>query len=366
MTAAPDLITKYLDDLGAGLRVPVAEAELILAEAEDHLRETAAAGRETGMTEAAAQQSAISSFGPVGAVVRAHHRRAITPGGAAMAAWKLTGLVATTLGAGGVAGMELYQFVARTAPLGWGGPNPLVFVYAALAAGGLVLLAARRLARRGAPGRDLLSPGVMAGCFLLASAVLGWYWLSVRANPPAPPQPPPDLPCPWSCSWSPGPPPPDSGPAPALMVLIVYAAMAACVLVVLAARRLARRRATDRGPLSPTVAASCFLLASAPLLALIVLRAHFLKGQAVPLAPVIGETWLTPVSQGSISAAPCVSGAVVVGCLALAVGFGIQAAVRHARCGPARRRAWPGAGPARSVLRVLGQAGRGGVGRAYV
>jgi hypothetical protein len=42
--AAHDLIDGYLAELGSGLRVPSAEVDLILAEAEDHLRETAAAG----------------------------------------------------------------------------------------------------------------------------------------------------------------------------------------------------------------------------------------------------------------------------------------------------------------------------------
>jgi hypothetical protein len=46
--AAPDLITGYLEELYAGLRVPAAEAELIAAEAEDHLRETAAWGWRSG------------------------------------------------------------------------------------------------------------------------------------------------------------------------------------------------------------------------------------------------------------------------------------------------------------------------------
>jgi hypothetical protein len=78
MTA--DLIARYLDELHAGLRVPAAEAELIAAEAEDHLRETAAAGIAIGMTELEAQEAAISSFGPVRAVVRAHRRRTVTAG----------------------------------------------------------------------------------------------------------------------------------------------------------------------------------------------------------------------------------------------------------------------------------------------
>ena len=52
MSGAPGLIAGYL-------------AELIAAETEDHLRETAAAGMAIGMTELEAQQAAISSFGPV-------------------------------------------------------------------------------------------------------------------------------------------------------------------------------------------------------------------------------------------------------------------------------------------------------------
>jgi hypothetical protein len=59
---APDLIDGYLAELAAGLRIPAAEAELILAEAEDHLRETAAAGLETGMTKVQAQQDGVGGW----------------------------------------------------------------------------------------------------------------------------------------------------------------------------------------------------------------------------------------------------------------------------------------------------------------
>jgi hypothetical protein len=45
----------------------------------------------------------ISSFGPVGAVLRAHRRRTVTAAAAAMAAGKLAGLLAATVGAGGLA-----------------------------------------------------------------------------------------------------------------------------------------------------------------------------------------------------------------------------------------------------------------------
>jgi hypothetical protein len=66
-----DLIEEYLRQLRAGMRLGPAEAELILAEAEDHLRETAAAALATGMAEREAQEAAISSFGSVQAVTRA-------------------------------------------------------------------------------------------------------------------------------------------------------------------------------------------------------------------------------------------------------------------------------------------------------
>ena len=69
--APRDLIDAYLDELRRGLRVLPGEAEMILAEAEDHLRETAAAGLAVGMTEREAQEAAISSFGPVRAVTHA-------------------------------------------------------------------------------------------------------------------------------------------------------------------------------------------------------------------------------------------------------------------------------------------------------
>jgi hypothetical protein len=87
-------IAEYLDQLHASLRVK--DASLILAEAEDHLQETVAAGLAAGLTELEAQEAAISSFGSVRAVVRAHQTRqgraaaAITD--AAMAGWKVAWL----------------------------------------------------------------------------------------------------------------------------------------------------------------------------------------------------------------------------------------------------------------------------------
>jgi len=66
-----DLIEAYLGDLRARLRTP--DAELVLAEAEDHLRESVAAGLAIGMSEREAREAAISAFGSVRAVVRAHN-----------------------------------------------------------------------------------------------------------------------------------------------------------------------------------------------------------------------------------------------------------------------------------------------------
>jgi hypothetical protein len=107
-----DPIEEYLEQLRAGLRAAPHEAELILAEAEDHLRETAAAALAAGMTEREAQEAAISSFGSVRAVVRAHADRpgslmrgrtaTAVLGDLFLAAWKLGGVGLTAIGASGL------------------------------------------------------------------------------------------------------------------------------------------------------------------------------------------------------------------------------------------------------------------------
>ena len=107
-----DRIEEYLSDLRASLELAPEEAELVVAEAEDHLRETAACGLATGMTEHEAQQAAISAFGSIGAVVHAHASRPAgfirgrTPaailGDLVLAGWKLAG---TGLIAVGVSGL---------------------------------------------------------------------------------------------------------------------------------------------------------------------------------------------------------------------------------------------------------------------
>jgi hypothetical protein len=107
-----NLIEEYLAALRASLWVAPEQAELIVAEAEDHLRETAAAGLAAGMTEREAQEAAISAFGSVRAVVRAHESspghllRGRTPaavlGDLFLSAWKLAGLGLLAVGASGL------------------------------------------------------------------------------------------------------------------------------------------------------------------------------------------------------------------------------------------------------------------------
>ena len=79
--------------LRSGLLTSRRRAQLILDEAEDHLRESAAAGVTAGLTEAEAQQAAIASFGSVRAVVRAHaarHGRAFAAiANVVLGTWKL-------------------------------------------------------------------------------------------------------------------------------------------------------------------------------------------------------------------------------------------------------------------------------------
>lgn len=84
-----DLIDQYLTRLRASLRTPPDRTAEILTEAEDHLREFAAAGEALGLTEREAQEEAIATFGQVRAVVRAHRRPAAFASELCMAACKI-------------------------------------------------------------------------------------------------------------------------------------------------------------------------------------------------------------------------------------------------------------------------------------
>jgi HAAS len=116
VSAPGDLIEEYLDVLHASLRTTPRETRRIIAEAEDHLREAAAEGLAGGLTEREAQEAAISSFGSVRAVVRAHQRR-IPPvavlGELVMAAWKLIWILLLTVAASGVLAFAMNGVLGR-------------------------------------------------------------------------------------------------------------------------------------------------------------------------------------------------------------------------------------------------------------
>jgi hypothetical protein len=174
-----DLIAAYLDKLRAGLRMPPEQAEAIVAEAEDHLCETAAAGLAVGMTELEAQQAAISCFGPVRAVVRAHHHRGAMAGEAAMAAWNLVAVLAATIGAGGLVNVGikvLFWPPPAGAQLVGLGPAGRAVLYGALMAGGVIAVTGYRLIRRRRrryrAGSTPLGSLVPAAFFLIVAVVL--------------------------------------------------------------------------------------------------------------------------------------------------------------------------------------------------
>jgi hypothetical protein len=67
-----DPVGEYLAALRAELRTSPGRVDEIVAEAEDHLRESAAAREAGGVSAMAAQRAAVAAFGPVKRVTRAH------------------------------------------------------------------------------------------------------------------------------------------------------------------------------------------------------------------------------------------------------------------------------------------------------
>lgn len=130
MSESGDLIEEYLTELRGRLELAAEEADLVVAEAEDHLRETEACGLATGMTQHEAQQAAISAFGSIGAVAHAHASRpdgfirGRTPvailGDLILAGWKLA---ATLLIAVGISGL-LVQIMNYTLGRAFTGQAP--------------------------------------------------------------------------------------------------------------------------------------------------------------------------------------------------------------------------------------------------
>lgn len=216
-----DPIGAYLNLVRSRLRTTPGEVSRILAEAEDHLRQAVAAGRAAGLTEREAQEAAISSFGSVSAVARAHNvrlwrrRPAVLLGDLVLAAWKLGSIGLLAIGASGlvVAAMNRvfgHQFVGG-APAGWKVPpaecqrwlqlwpgvhscaqaavmeNSSDAVSLRVAAGilGLVLLAVYAVVRlRRARSADVLPdafvPAVASSVF--AAAAIGLTWVAVSAS----------------------------------------------------------------------------------------------------------------------------------------------------------------------------------------
>jgi hypothetical protein len=214
MSHPPDLIEEYLAELRARLQVAPGQARLIVAEAEDHLREDAACGLAAGLTEREAQEAAISAFGSITAVVRAHAARPAdfirgrTPGAIfgdlVLAAWRLagTGLVAVGVSGLAVAAMNIVPGRAFTGQAPAGTPFPragcahwmavwpgartcaaarlleassdAVVLRAGAGVLGLALLAAYGMARYGQRRRGRGPVVVLAGYFpLLAASVFG-------------------------------------------------------------------------------------------------------------------------------------------------------------------------------------------------
>jgi hypothetical protein len=119
MTSTDDPVENYLDQLYVGLRGSPRRGRRILAEAEDHLREGVADGLAAGLTEREAQEQAISSFGSVRAVVRAHDGRLRqVPGLAvlidvAMSAWRLGSIGLLAVGASGLVAAAMNAVFGR-------------------------------------------------------------------------------------------------------------------------------------------------------------------------------------------------------------------------------------------------------------
>ena len=120
-------VEEYLRQLRAGLRTRPEETSRIVAEAEDHLRESMAAGLAAGLTETAAVDAGITSFGTVRAVVRAHQtprgRAAAALSGLVMAIWWLVGVVLSSVFAVGLVTVVVISATGPTWHPGTGNPS---------------------------------------------------------------------------------------------------------------------------------------------------------------------------------------------------------------------------------------------------
>jgi len=167
-----DLIDEYLRKLRASLRTPPHRTAQILAEAEDHLRESAAAGEALGLTERDAQEAAIAAFGPVRAVVRAHRRPASAVAAElGLAAWKLAAIYLLAVAGAGIVLLLLFRVIGVHAD---GPPDPVGAVAGLGGCGiaGLALLAGYLRARRSQRRRGRRAPeALLGGYFPLVTAI---------------------------------------------------------------------------------------------------------------------------------------------------------------------------------------------------
>jgi short-chain Z-isoprenyl diphosphate synthase len=184
MTGDREVIRQYLDQLRLSLRIP--ETGRILVEAEDHLREAAAAGTAAGLTQTEAQQAAITGFGPVRAIVYAHltrhGRAAAVIADLALALWRVA---AFYLLAGFAVGLyELLTTSGAAACTAWsrscrvlpGMPETTtvaaVTVWAVTGMAGVALLAAYFLVRRFQRRRGRVWSVPLGGYFPLMATVV--------------------------------------------------------------------------------------------------------------------------------------------------------------------------------------------------
>ena len=154
------LIEDYLRELAASLHTRPPETGRILAEAEDHLLESMAAGLAAGLTETEAAEAAISAFGSVRAVVRAHQTRrgqaAALAARVAMTAWgvvsfALMSVFAVVIILGAFVSVTAVKHASPANPAGAGHPGrpPVALeVMLASAPAGVIVLGGYLIARR--------------------------------------------------------------------------------------------------------------------------------------------------------------------------------------------------------------------------
>lgn len=123
-----DLIDQYLTRLRASLRTPPERTAEILTEAEDHLREFAAAGEALGLTEREAQEEAIATFGQVRTVVRAYRRPAAVASELCMAVCKIATVYLLVVATTSVLMTILVNLLARQLHVIFTGGMPRGFV----------------------------------------------------------------------------------------------------------------------------------------------------------------------------------------------------------------------------------------------